>query len=293
MSRAGALAAATLLALALGGCRAPEKARAATAAHPAVAMARGVVEAEPALVRIPAQTDGILRRILAEEGDRVAPGQPLAEQDARQARLVVAAAEAETAGRRADLLVAGTKAAAADREAARLARLAQADAGTRQDAEQAAAAARAAQGEVSQAQAALAAAESRRRLAALTADALTVRAPAAGRILRRFAGQGAWAAAASPLFVLEPDGRRVVRAELDEAFADQVRPGMAAQVTREYQQGRAYRARVLRVADAFTTAALSEDPTARADTRVFSVVLSVEGGETMKLGQRVLVRIGP
>jgi hypothetical protein len=84
----------------------------------------------------------------------------------------------------------------------------------------------------------------------------------------------------------------VVRAELDEAFADQVRPGMTAEVTREYQAGHTYRARVLRVADTFTTSALAEDPTARADTRVFSVVLSIEGGETMKLGQRVLVRIG-
>jgi multidrug resistance efflux pump len=292
MTRALALAAAAALVLVLAGCKGSDDADAAPIPHKPQAMARGVVEADPGLIRIPAQADGVLRRVLVEEGDLVAAGQPLAEQDARQAKLGLAAADAETAGRRADLAVAQAKAATAEREARRLTRLAAADAGTRQDADQAAGAARAAQGEAAQARAALAAAQARQRLAALTADTLTVRAPAAGRILRRFAAQGGWAAAATPLFVLEPQGRRVVRAELDEAFADQVRPGMTAEVTREYQAGRTYHARVLRVADTFTTSALAEDPTARADTRVFAVVLSIEGGETMKLGQRVLVRIG-
>jgi multidrug resistance efflux pump len=285
-----AAAAASLLAACHGHGR-PEPKTAPTT--PSTAVARGVVESEAGLIRVVAPTDGVIQRVTVEEGAHVEVGQPLAQLDDRQARLALEAADAELGDKRAQAEIAAVRTGGALQEAQRLALLAGADAATRQDADQAAVAARVARIEQAQAGAALRAAEARRRMEAFGVDAHAVRAPAAGRVVRRFAAPGAWAAAASPLFVLEPDGRRVIRAELDEAFADKVRPGIAASVSREFQSDRSYRARVVRIADSFSGQTMTEDPTARADTRVVVVVLSLEDGQDLKLGQRVLVRFAP
>lgn len=288
---------ALLLALLAAGCsaRAPatqgERANAGPAAVAAVA--KGVVDAETGLVRVRAPRDGVISKLLVQEGDHVAAGQPLAAMEARQAALALAATSAEIGDRRAQAQVAAARAEGAEREAARLSRLAAQDAAPRQDADQAATAAAVARGEYRQAQEGLRAAEAKRRLDAYEIDVRLVRAPVAGRIVRRDAVAGGYASAAGPLFLLEPDGRRVVRAELDEAFADRVRPGTVAVVTPEFQAGRSWRAHVLRVADLLTGASIDEDSTAKADTRVVAVLLTLDGPTDMRIGQRVLVRFTP
>jgi multidrug resistance efflux pump len=182
------------------------------------------------------------------------------------------------------------KAAGAQRDAERAQGLARQDAAPRQDADQAATAARIATAERDQARNALAAAQAKAGLEALEVEVRTLRAPSAGRIVRRTANPGAYVAAAAPIFLLEPQGGRIVRAELDETFADQVHPGMAAKVTREFDDSHVYAAHVLRVAEVFASPALNDDPTARSDTRVVGVVLTLDQPAPMKLGQRVLVR---
>jgi hypothetical protein len=64
-------------------------------------------------------------------------------------------------------------------------------------------------------------------------------------------------------------------------------------VSREFQQGQAYPARVVRVADVLAGPAIAGDGAAKADTRVVSVVLSLDGATDLRLGQRVLVRFAP
>lgn len=284
------------LALQVGAC-APRDAHPPAArsnATPSVsAVAKGVVDAEAGLVQIRAPREGTITRLDVEAGERVAAGQPLAILDGQQARLGLGATDADLGARQAQLEVAQAHAIGAEREAARLARLAAQDAAPRQDADQAANAAMVARGEQRQAAQALRVAQARRRIDAYEVEVRVVRAPLAGRIVRRDAVAGAYAPAAGPLFLLEPDGRRVVRAELDESFADRVRPGAAATVTPEFQPGRTYRARVLRIADVLTGAAIAEDATAKADTRVVSVLLTLDGTTDLKIGQRVLVRFTP
>jgi RND family efflux transporter MFP subunit len=282
----------SLAGLALAGCR-PAADQARAPLPPQAAVAKGVVEAGGGLVRVPAPSDGVLRRLLVEEGDHVRAGQPLAAIDDREARLALESAEADLADKRAQLQVARARVAGAGREAARVGDLARADAATGQDADQAAVAASVARGEAAQAAGAVQAAEARRRLAAFEVDTRTIRSPVAGTVIKRVASAGGWTAAAAPLFVIEPDGPRIIRAELDEAFADRVRKGSRAQVTREYDQGRAWPAQVTRVSDVFGAPALADDPAARADSRVEGVVLDLEGGSDLKLGQRVLVRFLP
>jgi HlyD family secretion protein len=268
------------------------EAAAATAAAP-TAVAKGVVEAESGLVHVVAPREGLLVGAMAKEGDHVAAGQPLATLEARQSQLVLGATSAQLDAVRAQVEVAAARSQAADRDAARLKRLAGQDAAPRQEAEQAESLAAVARGDYRQAQAALRVAEARRRLDAYEVAVRVVRAPMAGVIVRRDTAPGAYAIGAGPLFLLEPDGRRIVRAELDEAFADRVRPGGAATVSREFQQGQAYPARVVRVADVLAGPAIAGDGAAKADTRVVSVVLSLDGATDLRLGQRVLVRFAP
>ncbi len=257
------------------------------------AVAKGVVDAEAGLLQVRAPRDGTVTRLHVEVGERVTAGQPLATFDLQQARLGLEAADADLGARRAQVEIARAHAVGAAREATRLARLVAQDAAPRQDADQAATAALVARGEQSAAEEALRVSQARRRIDAYEVEVRVVRAPMAGRIVRRDTVAGAYAAAAGPLFLLEPDGRRVVRAELDESFADRVRPGMSATVTPEFQSSRAYRARVLRVADVLTGASIPEGSNAKADTRVVSVLLTLDGTTDLKIGQRVLVRFTP
>lgn len=253
-------------------------------------VAKGVIEAAGGLVRVLAPRDGIVAASLVEEGDLVVAGQPLVRLEDRQQHLVVDAALAEVGDRRAQLEVAAARAAGAEREARRLGSLAGADAAPMQEAEQAATAAAIARGEQRQAQEALHVAEARQQLSAYEIEVRTIRASAPGRVVRRTTTTGAYVAAAAPLFVVEPQGPRLVRAELDEAFADKITPGMSATVSREFQAGKSYTAKVLRVSDVLAGASLSEDAVARADVRIIAVVLAMPPGADLRLGQRVLVR---
>lgn len=280
--------------LILAGCSRGEPPVRAQAAAPALlAVARGVVDSEAGLIRVRAPRDGVVARSLVEEGEHVRGGQVLATLQARQAQLDLDVAVAEVAARQAQFEVADAKAAGSGREAERLRRLADADAGTRQDAERAGTAAQIDRSEQRQAAAALREAQAHRALSRYEVDVREVRAPASGRIVRRTTSAGAFVSAATSLFVLEPDGRRIVRAELDEAFAGRVRPGMRALVTRQFQPGPAYSAQVLRISDLLAGPSMPDDPTAKADARVVSVVLTFAGAPDLRLGERVLVRFTP
>ena len=278
------------LLFALAAC-APKPVAHRVAVNPqSVAIAKGVVEAQGGLLRVLAPRDGMIVAPVMEEGARVVVGQVLARLDDRQSRLLLDSAAADLGERQAQVEVAAARAGGAEREARRMAMLAAADAATRLEADQASTAAVVARGEHRQAQQSLHAAEARQRLAAYEVEVRTLRAPAAGQIVRRTATTGAYSAATAPLFVLEPDGPRRVRAELDEAFADRVTSRSHAVVTREYQPGASYPAQVVRVSDVLTGPALADDAVARADTRVVSVTLSLPPGTDLRLGQRVLVR---
>lgn len=279
-----------LILLLLAGCTPRSVPPPPPVGPPPVAVAKGVVEAQGGLLRVLAPRDGLILAPLTEEGALVVAGQVLAKLDDRQARLNLDAAVAELGERRAQAEVAAARAGGAEREARRLAALAAADAATRLEADQSATAAAIARGERRQAAESLQAAAARQRLAAYDLELRTIRAPIDGRVVRRTAAVGANVAAASPLFVIEPQGSRLVRAELDEAFADRVKPNGQAVVTREYQKGRAYAARVVRVSDLLSSPALADDTASRAEARIVSVILSLPPNADLRLGQRVLVR---
>ena len=57
--------------------------------------------------------------------------------------------------------------------------------------------------------------------------------------------------------------------------------------------GGAYAAQVLRVSDLLAGPSLPDEPTAKADARVVSVVLTLTAAQDLRLGERVLVRFTP
>lgn len=265
---------------------------------PPAAVARGVIDAEPGLVTIAAPYDGVVRSLRVNEGDQVAAGAILAGLDDRLARLTLKSSEAEVAEIEARVTAASAAVTRLDAEAARLRRLADADAGSRQDADRARDAARQARDELTAAQRAVDTARARGQLNAYAVDTRSVTAPVAGRIVRRWASEGGSVTAGSPLFMLEPAGKRIVRAEVDEEFADKLKPGMTATVSLETDTSRTFKARLVRVSEMFGPNQIVGDPTAPSDTRSIVVILeptdAQHGGQTgLRLGQRVLVRIAP
>jgi multidrug resistance efflux pump len=130
-----------------------------------------------------------------------------------------------------------------------------------------------------------------------------LKAPRDGTVLRVLAGPGdvfPRTAALNPeargqaaiQFALE--GRRLVRAEVDQEFASRIQAGQTAVVQDDAPSGISWRGRVLRVADWYTQRRnLAYDATQLRDTRTVECLIALDPGQTEpRLGQRVRVTIG-
>ncbi|CAG0969455.1 hypothetical protein MYXO_01211 [Myxococcaceae bacterium] len=262
-----------------------------------VAVARGIVDVEGGIVQLAASRDGIVRSVLVEEGERVREGQVLAMLDDRAAALGLSVAEAELAETRAALEPAEVRERAAVREHERLAKLARSEAVSRRALDQAADELRLARSELAARRAAIETAKAREIAARHEVFERSVRAPTDGTIVRRLArpGDGVSIQTVTTLFWLAPATPPIVRAEIEESFADRVTPGMEAEVVSESDESRGFAARVARVGRAFGPRRMTvHDPRDRADVRVLEVVLGFrEPPEHLPLGQRVIVRFAP
>lgn len=279
--------------LALAGCSEGrrESPAAAPVPGPYLAMARGQVDVEGGLIRVAPARDGRIEEVRVGDGDSVRQGDVLARIDPRQAKIAVAAAEARLAQAEAQVGVLKAKLPQMQQQAKRLGEAAGAGAVTGQSADEAASALAVLQAEAVAAEAAVRLARQQVEEARAEVEARIIKAPAAGRIVRLdvHVGDVVSAQSASGLFELLPDRPRIVRAELNEAYVDLVKPGMVAEVVRDSGQGDAVSARVLRVGDVFGPSRLADDPLERAGAHDVECVLQLDGGE-FRIGQRVLVR---
>lgn len=261
-----------------------------------VAVGRGIVDVDGGIVQLAASRDGVVRSVLVEEGEHVRSGQVLAVLDDRAAALALAVAEAELAEARAGVDPIAIRESAAAREHARLTTLARSDAVSRRALDEAVDALRLARSDLAAQRAAVATAVAREAAARHEMDERTVRAPSDGTIVRRLArpGDGVSTLSVTTLFWLAPDGPPIVRAEIEESFADRVRPGMPAKVVFESDESRDLGARVTRVGRAFGPRRVTvHDPRDRADVRVIEVILALDApAADLPLGQRMIVRIG-
>lgn len=284
--------------LALNGKAKAQKAEAAKLAaakapkSPYVAVANGKADVEGGMIQVAARRAGIVREVLVSEGDRVTRGQILARQEDDEPRLAAAQAAAAVRQAQAQMAMTQVQLSTAQRERARLEGLVATNfvAGQRLDQAQdrireAQATLEAQRAIVATAQAALAQAEYNRELT-------IIRAPADGRIARRYANPGAGASTlnVSTMFDLEPAAPHIVRAEIAEGALPFVRLGQAVQIAPESDPTKTYRGAVLRQAAVFGARKLvSDDPSERTDDRVVEVVVSADDAPFL-IGQRVLVK---
>ena len=259
-----------------------------------LAMARGQVDVEGGLIHIVAPSDGLVDAVEAEDGDEVKQGQVLAVLDQRAAQIGLGIAEAHLSQAEAQVGVAKARVPEALLQAQRLGEAAEAGAATGQSAGEAGATLALLKAQVTAADATVKVARQEVEQARAQLDARVIKAPFAGRIVRRtvHVGDAVSVQAQSELFQLLPDRPRIVRAELDESYVDLIKPGMRAEVVRDSDEGRAVQARVLRVGELFGPSRLADDPVERAGAHDVECVLQLEES-SFRIGQRVLVRFMP
>jgi multidrug resistance efflux pump len=227
-----------------------------------------------------------------QEGDKVKEGQVLALQEDDDSRLSRNRVAAQLQQAEAQLPILQVQLDGAIREEARLKRLTDQDAASTQALEQA-------QDRTKQLSAQLDAQKSsialvRAQLAEATyqVELHTIRAPADGTIVRRYAnpGSGASTFSVTAMFQLQPAAQRIVRAEVEERSINAVKIGQKVEIVPESDQQAKYPGEVIRIAAVMGSRKLrSDDPSERADERVVEVVVNAEAAPVL-VGQRVLVK---
>lgn len=259
---------------------------------PYAAIANAKVDVEGGIIQIAARRGGVVRDVLVQEGDRVTAGQILARQEDDEPRLALQTAAATLAETESQLRLINVDIATAQREYDRLQKLAGTNFVAAQRLDQARDAIASAQARLSSQQSAVQTARARRDEAAYNVELTVIRAPADGRIVRRYANPGAGASTlnVSNMFDLEPDAPRIARAEIVEADIPNVAVDQAVEITPEGDPSKVYIGTVLRRAAVFGARKLaSDDPSQRSDERVVEVVVAVKDAPLL-IGQRVLVK---
>lgn len=280
------------LALFASGCDEPAPPAPIAATVRYLAYTKGKVDIEGGLIKLASSNDGIITQVNAEEGDVVKKDAVLAIVDDREPKLRLAIAEAEIAEARALLPALELKQQNAARDLARFTRLLEKDAASQTQWEAVSDLAAQLSAEKPQIEARIRLAEARRDSEIHAVDQRKIRAPLDGRIIKRQArlGDGVSIQTVTTLFLFEPDSLRIIRAELDERYADLVQPGAAAEVLLEVDEKKIYAGKVLRVGQVYGTQQLSGDPNEKADQRVVECVIAMND-QSLRIGQRVLVRV--
>ena len=185
---------------------------------PFVAIANGKADVEGGMIQVAARRAGIVREVLVSEGDRVTKGQVLARQEDDQPRLAAAQAAAAVRQARAQMAMTQVQLSTAQRERARLQGLVSTNFVAGQRLDQAQDRIAEAQATLEAQRASVATAQAALEQARYEQEQTIIRAPADGRIARRYANPGAGASTlnVSTMFDLEPVAPHIVRAEIAE-----------------------------------------------------------------------------
>jgi len=259
---------------------------------PYVAIANGKADVEGGIIQVAARSAGVIRDVLVQEGDDVVKGQVLARLDDDEARISAQRAAAEVSQAKAQSAVLQVQLSTANREYNRLQGLVATNFVAGQKLDQARDSIRAAEAAIQAQTAAIATYEARLGEARYMQELSVIRAPADGRIIRRYANPGAGASTlnVSNMFDLEPKTDRIVRAEISEGALPFVAIGQTVQIAPESDPTKTFTGKVIRRAAVFGARKLqSDDPSERSDERVVEVVVGTKNAPFL-IGQRVLVK---
>lgn len=123
----------------------------------------------------------------------------------------------------------------------------------------------------------------------------TLTAPIAGTVLRLSAVAGGLAGPQSPQPAVDlcPDGPRLVRAEVQQAFAARVAVGQRAVIEDDVRAGATWHGRVRHLSDWYThQRSVLQEPLQFNDVRTLECLVDLDPGQPpLRIGQRVRVRI--
>lgn len=256
------------------------------------AIASGKVDVEGGLVDIAARAPGIVTEVYVQEGDEVEKDQVLAKQDDEDALLSRNRTAAQLRQAEAQVPILEVQLDAARREENRLKRLIDNSAVSEQAYEQAVDRTLQLEAQLEAQRASVQLARTQLAQANYQLELYIVRAPTDGKIVRRYAnpGSGASTLQVTPMFQLQPDAQRIVRAEVAEQSIGDVRKGQQVEIVPEADQSMSYPGEVMRIADVMGARRLrSDDPSQRADERVVEVVVDATAAPVL-VGQRVFVK---
>jgi len=259
---------------------------------PYVAVAEGKADVEGGVISVAARAAGIISAVYVQEGDQVVKGQILAKQEDDAPRLAAQTALADLGQAQAQIGQTEVELQTAEREYQRVEPLADSKIISGQDVDKAHDAILTADALLGVQRATVGEAEAKLAQARYGLEQTLIRAPADGRIVRRYAnpGYGASTLNVTPMFDLEPAGQRIVRAEVSEDAVAAVGVGQTVRLSAEGDPSKYYLGKVLRRAEVFGARKLqSDDPSERADERVVEVVVSADSAPFL-VGQRVLVK---
>jgi HlyD family secretion protein len=255
------------------------------------AAARGRIDIEGGLVKLAAKRDGVVRKVLVEEGSYVQAGQVLLVLDDEQAKLSAELARAEFEQARTVIPVLEVKLTAAKREVKRLKPLAAAEIVEQRELDLMQDQVQQLNNEIESAQAAVTTAQKRLKVAEFEIEQRIVRAPADGQIVKRTAreGDGVSTLNVTQLFLFSPRADKIVRAELEEQFLPAIKANQAAEVIIEANDKQRFPAVLKRIGLVVGQRTPTEDTGEKQDNKVVECVLALDAPELL-IGQRVLVR---
>ena len=126
---------------------------------------------------------------------------------------------------------------------------------------------------------------------------MTLTAPIDGKIIRSTVavGQTFGPQTRQPALLLLPNGKFIVRAEVDQEFASRVAVDQKAVIHDEGNSALKWTGKVLRISDAFLpkrNTGMGPEGLLMNDSRVLECIVSIEGNDPIRIGQRVRVSIG-
>ena len=138
--------------------------------------------------------------------------------------------------------------------------------------------------------------QTRRDQARHQLEECTLKAPVAGTVQRITVGAGDIVTGnpAQPIVRFAPDEAPLIRAEVNQEFADRVQVGQKALIRDDARSGASWRGKVERVAGWYQRRRpTTQDPSAFTDVRTVECLITIDPGQPpLRLGQRMRVMIG-
>lgn len=258
-----------------------------------VAAARGTVDVEGGVYRMTATRDGIVASVVVAEGAYVRKGDLLAVLDSRQEESGVRIAGEEVAQAKDHHKLLQLKAKNLSKTLERMQRAAAGQAVSEQALGDARDAYETQAIEASSAASAVNVALERLEIAKWEVSQRMIKAPADGVVIRQAvkAGEAVSSQAMSEMFVVLPDGPKIVRADIPEEYLGLVGPGMPVEIVAEGRMAQTISGKISRISKVLTRPKSTENSGERSDIRTANCVISIAHDAPLAIGQRVVVRM--